>query len=109
MTNPSLPTNKEKEESEAFDQVLNNLELEHDAINVWENGNSNGHSSNNKPAKQITKHDYMTFKYSSRFRGTLHEAILLNGKPVFLKYENNQVQVVPKIEEEDRVFSHFIL
>jgi hypothetical protein len=45
----------------------------------------------------------MTFKYSSRFRGTLHEAILLNGKPVFLKYENGQVQVVPKIDEEDRV------
>ena len=42
------------------------------------------------------KHEYMTFKYSSRFRGTLHEAILLNGKPVFLKYENGQVQVVPK-------------
>ena len=61
-----------------------------------------GHSKN-KLEKRVPKHDYMTFKYSSRFRDTLHEAILLNGKPVFLKYEDGQVQVVPKIEEEDRV------
>jgi hypothetical protein len=101
MTTPPL-TDKEKEESELIDQALTNLELEHETINVWENGSSNGHSNNNKPDKQ-TKHEYMTFKYSSRFRGTLHEAILLNGKPVFIKYENGQVQVVPKIEEEGRV------
>ena len=63
---------------------------------------SYGHSKN-KPEKQVPKHEYMTFKYSSRFRGTLHEAILLNGTPVFLKYENSQVQAVPTIEEQDRI------
>ena len=63
---------------------------------------SYGHSKN-KPEKQVPKHEYMTFKYSSRFRGTLHEAILLNGTPVFLKYENSQVQAVSTIEEQDRI------
>lgn len=101
MTTPPL-TDKEKEENGLFDQALNNLELEHETINVWGNADDNRHSKN-KLEKQIIKHEYMTFKYSFRFKGTLHEAILLNGKPVFLKYENGQVQVVPKIEEEDRM------
>ena len=35
---------KEKEENELFDQALNNLELEHETINVGGNGNNNRHS-----------------------------------------------------------------
>ena len=80
MTTPPL-TDKEKEENGLFDQALNNLELEHETINVWGNADDNRHSKN-KLEKQIIKHEYMTFKYSFRFKGTLHEAILLNGKPV---------------------------
>jgi hypothetical protein len=103
MSVPQL-TDKKKKENEAFDKALDNIELELDTINVWgnSNGNANGHSKK-QSQNRTTKHEFMTFKYSSRFRGTLHEAILLNGKPVFLKYENGQVQVVPKIDEEDRV------
>jgi hypothetical protein len=64
-------------------------------------GNGNGKAK--KDHKQEQKHEYMTFKYSSRFRNTLHEAILLNGSPVFIKYENGQISVVPAIEEQDRI------
>lgn len=65
-------------------------------------GNANGKGTANKK-EQKQKPEFMTFKYSSRFRGTLHEAILLNGTPVFIKYESGQIQVVPTIEEQDRI------
>jgi hypothetical protein len=77
---------------EAFDRDLEDTEKRL--------GNAKGKATKKN---QNQKYDYMTFKYSSRFKGTLHEAILLNGKPVFLKYENGQIQVVAKIEEEERV------
>ena len=45
MTTPPL-TDKEKEENGLFDQALNNLELEHETINVWGNADDNRHSKN---------------------------------------------------------------
>ena len=101
MTNPSLTT-KEKEENAEFDQYLDILEREHETINVWGNGNISK-LSKNKPKKQTRKREYTTFKFSSRFRGVLHESILLNGTPVFIKYEHGQIQVVPNIKEQDRI------
>jgi hypothetical protein len=91
-----LSSEKEKYEAleEAFDRDLEGVS------NKLGNGNGKG---SKKDQKQAPKHDYMTFKYSSRFRSTLHEAILLNGIPVFLKYENGQIQAVPVIEEQDRI------
>jgi hypothetical protein len=52
---------------------------------------------------QEQKREYATFKYSSRFRGALHEAVLIDGEPIFLKYENNHLETVRKIEEINRV------
>jgi hypothetical protein len=91
-----LSSEEEKYEAleQAFDRDLKNVSSK------LENGNGKG---SKKDQRQAPKHDYMTFKYSSRFRGLLHEAILLNGTPVFLKYENGQIQVVPTIEEQDRI------
>ena len=45
MTTPPL-TDKEKEENGLFDQALNNLELEHETINVGCNADDNRHSNN---------------------------------------------------------------
>ena len=78
---------------EAFDRDLEDIQKK------LENGNGKA----KKDQKQEQKHEYMTFKYSSRFRSRLHEAILLNDSPVFLTYENGQFTVVPKIEEQDRI------
>jgi hypothetical protein len=91
----SLEEDKYEALEEAFDRDLEDISKK------LENGN--GKSTNKKDQKQVPKHDYMTFKYSSRFRGLLHEAILLNGTPVFIKYENGQLSVVPTIEEQDRI------
>jgi hypothetical protein len=82
-----------KELEEAFDRDLDDT--------VKKLGNGNSKATTKKEQKQ--KHDYMTFKYSSRFRGVLHEAILLDGSSVFIKYEKGQIQVVPYIEEQDRI------
>jgi hypothetical protein len=54
----------------------------------------------NKPEQ---KREYATFKYSSRFRGALHEAILIDGEPVFVKYENGRLEIVRKVEEFNRI------
>ncbi|MPZ06930.1 MAG: hypothetical protein GEU26_11045 [Nitrososphaeraceae archaeon] len=77
---------------EAFDKDLEDTEKRL--------GNGKGKATKKD---QNQKYDYMTFKYSSRFRGTLHEAILLNGAPVFIKYQDGQIQAVPNIEEQDRI------
>lgn len=84
------------EEDREFDEAIKDAFID----DLKKYGNGNGRSKNTKTEQ---KHEYMTFKYSSRFRGTLHEAILLNGSPAFLKYENGRISVVPKIEEQDRI------
>lgn len=91
-------TTTEKDKYEALEGAFER-DLE-DNITKLGNGDGKGIKVDQK---QVPKHDYMTFKYSSRFRGLLHEAILLNGSPVFLKYESGQITSVPTIEEQDRV------
>ena len=54
-------------------------------------------NNNNKKPK------YSTYKYSTRLRGKLHEAILLNGEPVFLTYSDGHLNVVKQIEEVNRI------
>ncbi|MGH9988353.1 MAG: hypothetical protein ACRD8W_30835, partial [Nitrososphaeraceae archaeon] len=73
-------TTVEEEKYEALQQAFER-DIED---NTKKLGNGNGKGTKKD---QPTKHDYMTFKYSSRFRSTLHEAVLLNGAPVFIKYE----------------------
>lgn len=89
-------TTLEEEKFEALEEAFDR-DLE-DSVKKLGNGNGKG---SKKDQKQ--KQDYMTFKCSSRFRGVLHEAVLLNGVPVFIKYEDGQVSVVPNIEEQDRI------
>jgi hypothetical protein len=46
------------------------------------------------------------YKYSNRGKGPLHEAVILAGKPVFLKYDNNAADPITSveiIEEENRI------
>ena len=50
-----------------------------------------------------TKHQYTSYKYSNRGKGTLHEAVIIAGVPVFLKYENGELKTVDYIEESSRI------
>jgi hypothetical protein len=62
-----------------------------------------GHGEGQSQKQDKSKHKYPTFKYSSRLRGVLHEAILLNDEPAFLTYSNNHSKVVKQIEEVNRI------
>jgi hypothetical protein len=54
-----------------------------------------------KPDK--SKRQYSTYKYSNKGKTQLHEAIILEGRPVFLKYENGNLEVIEHIEEINRI------
>jgi hypothetical protein len=49
------------------------------------------------------KHESIAYKYSNRGKGLLHEAVILAGKPVFLKYDSNAAEPITPVEsiEED--------
>jgi hypothetical protein len=49
------------------------------------------------------KHESTAYKYSKKGKGQLHEAILLSGLPVFLKYEKGEIKSVDRIEESARI------
>jgi hypothetical protein len=58
---------------------------------------------NKEKEKEKEKHEYLAYKYSNRKKGELHEAVILAGKPVFLKYDSKTAEPIIKIEniEED--------
>lgn len=84
-----------------------------------DNGDTNGRKDNNQSSKkrenqnkpdnnvsekqQPLKRQFTAYKYSNRGKATLHEAIILEGRPVFLKYENGNLQVIEHIEEINRI------
>jgi hypothetical protein len=49
------------------------------------------------------KPSIMAYKYSNNRKGPLHESVILAEYPVFIKYENGQVKVVPHIEDPSRI------
>ena len=56
---------------------------------------TNGGSKKAKP-------EYPTYKYSSNGKSFLYEAVILNGFPSFLKFENGQVKVAESVHEISR-------
>ena len=65
-------------------------------------GASGGAKSKEK-ASRDNKRQLPTYKYSAKGKGPLHEAIIVNGRPLFLKNENNEITLVDKIEEDNRI------
>src|SRR5215831_18980025 len=54
-------------------------------------------------ASRDNKREFPVYKYSYKGKGPLYEAVIVNGNPVFLKYEDDEVILVHKIEEDNRV------
>ena len=54
-------------------------------------------------SKKKGEHEFPVYKYSNRMKGDLHEAVILGGKPVFLKYSNGLITSVEQIKEEARI------
>jgi hypothetical protein len=60
---------------------------------------------NGRRKKEKEKPEVATFKYSTRFTGPLHEAIMLGSEPFFVNYStvSGHFEPVRKIEETNRV------
>lgn len=52
---------------------------------------------------QKVKQQCIAYKYSNKGKGVLYEAVILAGRPVFLKYENGGIKIITQIEEATRI------
>ena len=66
--------------------------IKHDDIN-------NHEGSSTIKSKRIQ----FAYKYSNRGKGPLHGAILLAGRPIFITYNNGNIEQVETIEESNRI------
>ncbi len=94
--------------TEDEDTILEGL----NSKNIYNNDNGNGkakRTKNNQNEKQKieekSRREFVTYKYSKLGKGELHEAILINGSPFFIKYNNitNQIEQVENIQENTRI------
>jgi hypothetical protein len=69
------------------------------------NEDRNIQENNQKEAieQRLKKRRYIAYKYSNKGKGILHEAVLVAGQPVFVKYENDEIKAAPSIEEASRI------
>jgi len=62
------------------------------------------YDDNNNPGEK-TKRDVVVYKYSQMGQGPLHEAVIVDGLPFFIKYNHNlyTFEQVEKIKENSRI------
>jgi hypothetical protein len=72
-------------------------------INNKTGSNEQQHHNKQQAEKEKQKRQYTAYKYSSKSRVPLHEAVILAGKPVFLKYESGKIESVDDVEEDIRI------
>ena len=104
-TFPKLSSEKrlnEADPSKEFQDMDHSAARENDGNG---NGNGNGRSRNTKGKNNKNKREFMVYKYSNRKKADLHEAVILSGKPAFLKCENELIKAVERIEEDIRVIN----
>jgi energy-coupling factor transporter ATP-binding protein EcfA2 len=106
ITPTPKPNDKDEDSSDLNGEIFaNDYGIEERVENG--NGKAKKKKKNNNEEKQLqfkpTSKIYTTYKYSNKGKGSLHEAVLLAGLPVFLKYENGQIKSVPQIEESSRI------
>ena len=78
------------------------------SINVNGNGRGKNKENQNKNKyypKSDSNSSTIAFKYSNRSKSSLHEAVILDGRPVFLTYnsENDKFNTVDSIQESNHV------
>jgi hypothetical protein len=67
------------------------------------NDSQNSNNNSNSKDNAYKTHYVVAYKYSNDKKGPLYESIILAGHPVFIKYENEQVQAFEQIEEDSRI------
>ena len=53
--------------------------------------------------KSKTKKVVPISKYSFNGKGVLHEAVIISGKPYFIKFTNGKIELVEQVEENTRI------
>jgi hypothetical protein len=111
----STPSSEDQEGFDPLMQKENNELLGHygpsDDHHDGEVENNNVKSNNKSRSKRQDKDKnevdsrkkYSTYKYSSKGRDDLHEAVILSGLPVFLKSNNSKIGTTGQIEELGRI------
>jgi hypothetical protein len=92
--------------SDVADQVYGNQRAAIPQIPNSPSIDNRKQKSNDKPQdneKSKLKPQYTTFKYCCHGKEYLKEAILLSGRPIFLRYENSQFKTSDKIDESSRI------
>jgi hypothetical protein len=80
----------------------------------FKNGNGNGKAEQKKNKRrnnqnllaqptEKSKRQNIAYTYSNKGKGILHEAVIIAGQPLFLKYENGELKTVEQIEEASRI------
>ncbi len=84
-----------------------NLRREADKTKQVGNGKCKNKTKDNEVSEaQSTgkiKRRCIAYKYSSRGKGVLREAVTISGLPVFLEYGNGKLKIVENIEEQGRI------
>lgn len=79
---PGLASNKEE-----IDYLTQSIQIQLTEIyKNYEHQEKNNKSKNGEEAGKKIR--YPVYKYSTKGKGSLHEAVILADLPVFLKYEN---------------------
>jgi hypothetical protein len=73
------------------------------AIEESKQNNRSGNGKANEKEKEKKKPRFDAYKYSKNGKGSLFEAIILSGSPVFITYQNGKIEPYSEIEEEVRI------
>ena len=73
---------------------------------IWVKSEETKAEAQSSNGKKKEKREFLAYKYSNKKKDDLHEAVILAGKPVFLKYNSEAAEpitVVETVEEDFRV------
>ena len=88
-----------------------NIKIKENKIRTPQSVRLGGHNGNTvctpepEGKNNKNKRQFMVYKYSNRKKAYLNEAVIVSGKPAFLKCENGSFSVVEKIEEDIRIIN----
>jgi hypothetical protein len=88
---------------QTFGNSGNNI---HEKPNLADNGEGKKKKKNERNQdenNEFKPNKHTAYKYSNNGKGPLHEAVILAGLPVFLKYQNEKIISIEKIEESSRI------
>jgi hypothetical protein len=95
----------------SYDDILEELDITNNNFKSNDNGKSKKKQSIVdseiivKEPTEKPKREFVTYKYSQLGKGSLHEAVIINGLPLFIKYNQNskEIELIEKIEENNRI------